>query len=80
MSNILIGSHPNSIRMDLVNDLSSDLALAVFVEGTLSRKLPAEDAKSFIALVEAELSRISERTRIEDPNPPLAASPADLSH
>jgi hypothetical protein len=66
--------------MDLVNDLSSDLALAVFVDGTLSRKLPAEDAKSFIALVEAELSRISERSRIEDSRTRLAASSADLSH
>lgn len=66
--------------MDLVNDLSSDLAFAVVVEGALSRKLPAEDAKSFIALVEAELSRISERTPIEDSRKPHAASSADLSH
>ena len=66
--------------MDLVNDLSSDLAFAVVVEGALSRKLPAEDAKSFIALVEAELSRISERTPIEDSHTHLAAPPGDLSH
>lgn len=46
-------------HMDLVNDLSSDVALAVFVEGRLREKLEAEDAKSFIALVEAELNRIS---------------------
>ena len=66
--------------MDLVNDLSSDLALAVFVDGELSRKLPVEDAKTFIALVEAELSRISERSRREDPHVSLAASSANLSH
>jgi hypothetical protein len=66
--------------MDLVNDLSSDLALAVFVEGHLSRKLPVEDAKTFIALVEAELNRISERRRTDDSNTPLAVSTADLSH
>ena len=66
--------------MDLVNDLSSDVALAVFVEGSLRQKLNAEDAKSFIALVEAELSRISERTPIEDSHTHLAAPPGDLSH
>lgn len=66
--------------MDLVNDLSSDLALAVFVDGTLRRKLPAEDAKSFIAFVEAELYRISERTRIQDLPAASASAPVDLSH
>ena len=45
--------------MDLVNDLSTDVALAVLVEGTLRQKLGAQDAKSFIAAVEAELARIS---------------------
>lgn len=44
--------------MDLVNDLSSDVALAVFVEGTLRQKLAAQDAKWFIELIEAELNRI----------------------
>jgi hypothetical protein len=66
--------------MDLVNDLSSDLALAVFVDGELSRKLPVEDAKTFIALVEAELSRISERSQTSDSQANLSALSADLSH
>lgn len=46
--------------MDLVNDLSSDLALAVFVEGSLRQKLDAQDAKWFIELIEAELERIGQ--------------------
>jgi hypothetical protein len=63
--------------MDLVNDLSSDVALAVFVEGRLRQKLEAKDAKSFIALVEAELSRISGD---EEYPAHRAALVADLSH
>ena len=62
--------------MDIVNDLSSDVALAVFVEGRLSQKLDAEDAKSFIARVEAELSRIFLERLDRDSEAP---SP-DLSH
>ena len=46
--------------MDLVNDLSSDVALAVFVEGSLRQKLDAQDAKWFIELIEAELERIGQ--------------------
>lgn len=46
--------------MDLVNDLSSDVALAVFVEGSLRQKLGAQDAKWFIELIEAELERIGQ--------------------
>lgn len=42
--------------MDVVNDLSSDIALAV-IEGRLRQKLHVQDAKSFIAAVEAELTR-----------------------
>ena len=61
--------------MDLVNDLSSDVALAVFVEGRLSRKL--DDAKSFIELLGSELSRISGDG--EDQGEQSALS-ADLSH
>ena len=61
--------------MDLVNDLSSDVALAVFVEGRLSRKL--DDAKSFIELLGSELSRISGDG--EDQGDRSALS-ADLSH
>ena len=45
--------------MDLVNDLSNDLALALFVDGEIARKLEGLDAKSFIARVEEELNRIS---------------------
>jgi hypothetical protein len=66
--------------MDLVNDLSNDLALAFFVDGTLARKLPAQDAKSFIALVEAELSRISKVSQAADHSPASAPHSADLSH
>lgn len=66
--------------MDLVNDLSSDLAIAVFVDRTLGGKLGSEDAKSFIALVEAELSRISDK-RISGTPPEVKSSPAaDVSH
>ncbi len=43
--------------MDVVNDLSSDIALAFIVEGRLRKKLHVQDAKSFIAAVEAELTR-----------------------
>jgi hypothetical protein len=63
--------------MDLVNDLSSDVALAVLVEGTLRQKLDVQDAKSFIALLEAELSRIS---REEPDSASTVLSQADLSH
>jgi hypothetical protein len=45
--------------MDLVIDLSNDIALAVFVEESLRQKLVGRDAKSFIAAIEAELTRIS---------------------
>jgi hypothetical protein len=62
--------------MDLVNDLSSDVALAVFVEGNLRQKLNAEDAKSFIELVEAELSRIEN----EEGEAEERYLPAVLSH
>ena len=63
--------------MDLVNDLSSDVALAVFVEGRLRQKLEGRDAKSFIALVEAELSRIgADEADRESRN----SQPASLSH
>jgi hypothetical protein len=63
--------------MDLVNDLSSDVALAVFVEGRLRQKLDDRDAKSFIALLEAELSRISADNEHRVDQTALAA---DLSH
>lgn len=43
--------------MDLVNDLSSEVALAVVVDGRLRQKLGVQDAISFIAAVEAELAR-----------------------
>jgi hypothetical protein len=66
--------------MDLVNDLSSDLALAVLVDGTLVRKLGAQDAKSFIESVEAELSRISQDTERLDPSPTLPAVFTGVSH
>ena len=63
--------------MDLVNDLSTDVALAVLVEGTLRQKLGAQDAKSFIAAVGAELARISAEG--DEPYDYLAPA-ADLSH
>ena len=63
--------------MDLVNDLSSDVALAVFVEGRLRQKLEGRDAKSFIALVEAELSRIGADEAERDT---LNSLTATLSH
>jgi len=63
--------------MDLVNDLSSDVALAVFVEGRLRQKLEGRDAKSFIALVEAELSRIGADESERDTSNSLTAT---LSH
>lgn len=66
--------------MDLVNDLSTDLAVAVFVEGALKRKLEAQDAKSFIALVEQELERISLAASPVNPSDSPLASSADLSH
>ena len=62
--------------MDLVNDLSSDVALAVFVEGTLGQKLDAQDAKWFIELIEAELIRIGKR----DPEQHRLASLASVTH
>ncbi len=62
--------------MDLVNDLSSDVAMAVFVEGRLRQKLEARDAKSFIALLEAELTRISG----ENTQPEPSTLPAAVSH
>lgn len=62
--------------MDLVNDLSSDVAMAVFVEGRLRQKLEAQDAKSFIALLEAELIRIS----VQDPQDESSALPTTVSH
>lgn len=66
--------------MDLVNDLSSDLALAVFVEGRLNRKLDAQDAKTFIAQVEAELSRISRELPRSESDRKIAVVSANLSH
>ena len=63
--------------MNLVNDLSSDVALAVFVEGRLRQKLGVQDAKSFIADLEAELSRISGENA---DNQTPAALTSDLSH
>ena len=63
--------------MDLVNDLSSDVALVVFVEGRLRQKLEGRDAKSFIALVEAELSRIGADEAKRDTSNSLTAT---LSH
>lgn len=62
--------------MDLVNDLSSDVALAVFVEGTLKQKLGVQDAKSFIASVEAELARISSYGEKRDDTGGLSADPS----
>ena len=63
--------------MDLVNDLSSDVVLAIFLDGTLKQKLGAQDAKSFIASVEAELARISGDGDEPDHGSALAA---DQSH
>lgn len=62
--------------MDLVNDLSSDVALAVLLEGNLRQKLDARDAKSFIALVESELMRIESREVNQAP----ASAMRDLTH
>ena len=59
--------------MDLVNDLSSDVALAVFVEGSLRQKLDAQDAKWFIELIEAELERIRQG-RADEARPSAIAS------
>ena len=66
--------------MDLVNDLSSDLAIAVFVDGTLGGKLGGKDAKSFIALVEAELSRISDKKVSGTPSEVKTNPAMDVSH
>jgi len=66
--------------MDLVNDLSSDLAIAVFVDGTLSNKLGTMDAKSFVALVEEELERISNQVERPQSERPAGSDAADLSH
>ena len=66
--------------MDLVNDLSSDLAIAVFVDRTLGGKLGGEDAKSFIALVEAELSRISDRVHANTSSDTRKTLATDVSH
>ena len=63
--------------MDLLNDLSSDVALAVLIEGTLRQKLDARDAKSFIELLESELSGISGNDKHRAEQTVLAA---DLSH
>lgn len=51
--------------MDLINELSSDLAIAVLVEGRLKDKIDTRDAKSLIAILESELARIS-RPAVED--------------
>lgn len=48
--------------MDLVNELSSDVALALLVEGSLRKKLDGEDAKSLIALVETELRKMAQES------------------
>jgi len=45
--------------MDLINELSSELAIAVLVEGRLKGKIGTQDAKSLIAIIETELARIS---------------------
>lgn len=45
--------------MDLINELSSDLAIAVLVEGRLMDKIDTRDAKSLIEILESELARIS---------------------
>jgi hypothetical protein len=66
--------------MDLVNDLSNDLALAFFVDGTLARKLPAQDAKSFIARIEAELCRISKDSQGAARSSVATGRSVDLSH
>lgn len=47
--------------MDIVNDLSSEVAVAVVVDGRFMQKLGGQDAISFIAAVEAELARICDR-------------------
>ncbi|MGD9629538.1 MAG: hypothetical protein AB7V18_09850 [Pyrinomonadaceae bacterium] len=63
--------------MDLINELSSDLAIAVLVEGRLKDKIDNRDAKSLIAILESELARIS-RPAGENAEEPLIDSP--LSH
>ena len=63
--------------MDLVNDLSCEVALAVFVEGMLQQKLDARDAKTFIAMVEAELVQISAKDSRRDNS---TSHLFDLSH
>ena len=59
--------------MDLVNDLSSEIALAVFVEGSVGQKLDRRDAKSFITILEAELDRISSEDSSSEPKAALSA-------
>ena len=66
--------------MDLVNDLSSDLAMAVLVDGSLGTKLTPEDAKSFIALVEQELERISATASGSDLQRASPPAHTELSH
>ena len=63
--------------MDLVNDLSTDVALAFLADGRLREKLVGQDAKSFIALLEAELNHIS---GAEAEPARKAALSVDLSH
>jgi len=45
--------------MDLINELSSELAIAVLMKGRLEGRIGTQDAKSLIAIIETELARIS---------------------
>lgn len=66
--------------MDVVNDLSGDLAIAVFVDGRLANRLGAKNAKSFIAMIEEELERISSASSLVIPSEQAAPLQIDVSH
>ena len=55
--------------MDLINDLSSDVAFAVLVEKTHD-KLDSRDAKSLIERIESELTEtLRNRPKMRETNP-----------
>jgi len=66
--------------MDLVNDLSNDLAVALFVEGAVERKLEGSDAKRLIARFEDALNAISEVPPTSDLVKSSDAHPLDIYH
>lgn len=66
--------------MELINDLSSDLAFAVFVEKRHEQKIDSREAKSLIARVESVLLSTSSKPFDGLVTPHTEASATALSH